>query len=60
MLESYWNVQTVSVKYLKYTSENKIFNISKFGISADSVNMKTYYGHDIQTLVNKVKNEIKK
>ncbi|MBR4999024.1 MAG: transketolase, partial [Clostridia bacterium] len=42
-------------KYLKYTSEDKIFNLTKFGISADSVNMKTYYGHDLSTLVNKIK-----
>jgi len=42
------------VKYLKYTSEDNIFNISKFGISADSVNMKTYYGHDLKTLKNKI------
>lgn len=42
------------VKYLKYTSEDKIFNISKFGISADSASMKTYYGHDLGTLKNKI------
>ncbi len=42
------------VKFLKYTSEDKIFNLTKFGISADSVNMKTYYGHDLETLKNKI------
>jgi len=47
------------VKYLKYTSEDKIFNISKFGISADSVNMKSYYGHDLSTMVNKIKKILK-
>lgn len=46
-------------KYLKYTSEDKIFNISKFGISADSVNMKAYYGYDLQTVVNKIKKLLK-
>ncbi|MBQ8615089.1 MAG: transketolase, partial [Clostridia bacterium] len=46
-------------KYLKYTSEDKIFNISKFGISADSVNMQTYYGYDLKNLVNKIKKTLK-
>lgn len=47
------------VKFLKYTSEDKIFNISKFGISADSANMKTYYGYELQNLVNKIKKVLK-
>lgn len=50
---------STGVKYLKYTSEDKVFNITKFGISADSVNMRSYYGHDLQTLVNKIKKILK-
>lgn len=47
------------VKYLKYTTEDKIFNLSKFGISADGANMRTFYGSDLQTLVNKIKKVLK-
>ena len=46
-------------KYLKYTDEKKIFNVSKFGISGDSASLKQYYGYDLKTMVNKIKKEIK-
>lgn len=47
------------VKYLKYTDERKIFNITKYGISGDSASLKAYYGFDLKTLVSKIKKEIK-
>lgn len=47
------------VKYLKYTTENRIFNVAKFGISGDSASLKQYYGYDLKTMVNRIKKEIK-
>lgn len=45
-------------KYLKYTTEDRIFNISKYGISGDSASIKTYYGFDLKLLVEKVKKNL--
>ncbi len=42
-------------KYFKYMSENHIFNVSKFGVSGDSVSLKAYYGFDLKTLVKNIK-----
>lgn len=45
---------STGVKYLKYTTEDKIFNVNKFGISADSENMKKYFGLDISSIAKKI------
>ena len=42
------------VKYLKYTTEDKIFNIKDFGISADSNNMKKHFGLVAEIIANKI------
>lgn len=48
------------VKYLKYTDANKIFNLTEFGVTGDSENLKKHFGFDLKTLVSKIKKEIKK
>jgi len=48
------------VKYLKYTDENKIFNITEFGVSGNADKLKAHFDLELKTLVSKIKREIKK
>lgn len=48
------------IKYFKYTDENKIFNMTKFGITGNVENVKSHFGLDLKTLLNKIKKELKK
>ena len=47
-------------KYLKYTDEKKIFNLTQFGITGDVKSVKSYFGFDLKNLVNKIKKALNK
>ena len=51
---------STAIKYLKYTKQEQIFNVSKYGISADSAGIKEYYGMGVKTLVEKIKKIVNK
>lgn len=48
------------VKYLKYTSENKIFSVKSFGTSGDEANLKKKYGYTSDIIAKKIINVMKK
>ena len=47
-------------KYLKYTDEKRIFNVTEHGVSGNSESLKKHFGFDPKVLANKIKKEIKK
>lgn len=48
------------VKYLKYTSEDKIFSVKSFGTSGDEANLKKKYGYTSDIIAKKIINVMKK
>ncbi|MBR6778938.1 MAG: transketolase [Clostridia bacterium] len=48
------------VKYLKYTTEDKIFNVCDFGVSGDEINLKKHFGYDANIIAEKILKIIKK
>lgn len=47
-------------KYLKYTSEDKIFSVKSFGTSGDEANLKKKYGYTSDIIAKKIINVMKK
>ena len=42
------------VKYLKYTSENHIFNVRDFGVTGDETNLKNHFGFTAENISKKI------
>ena len=42
------------VKYLKYTSENHIFNVHDFGVSGDEASLKNHFGYTAEKISKKI------
>jgi len=51
---------STAMGYLKYVKPDHLFNINKFGITADSNALKSYFGIDAKTIVNKIKKIVNK
>lgn len=51
---------STAVKFLKYTTEDKIFNVRDFGITADSKTMKTHYGLTVENISKQILKSLKK
>ena len=51
---------STAVKFLKYTTEDKIFNVRDFGITADSKAMKSHYGLTVENISKQILKSLKK
>ena len=47
------------VKYYKYTSDERIFNVCEFGRTGDEANLKKHFGYDVDIIATKILKIIK-